>query len=172
MRRNIRVHRAHHAQVVHQFAQLRKDFADFNAGLAPGRKLEGGTHGHPVHAWNRLAVQLGQRRFGVPRIHVRGGALGENMDDPFGLGGKRRGFGQERGLRFPGPGRRRQQVIPKERGQTQSAKPHARPLQKLPPGQKPVLQPREMLRFIFVVLIHNVILIHMTHFANLRFRFR
>ena len=34
MRRNVRVHRAHHAQVVHHFAQLRKNFADLNAGFS------------------------------------------------------------------------------------------------------------------------------------------
>ena len=38
---------------------------------------------------------LRQRRFGVPGIHVRRRALGENVDDMFGLGGElRRARGQ------------------------------------------------------------------------------
>jgi hypothetical protein len=64
----------------------------------------------------------------------------------------------------------RKQLVAKHGRQAQRAEAHARPLEKLAPRQKMILQPGGVFLLVFVILIHTVILIDMTPGANFRFR--
>src|ERR1051326_5401556 len=90
MCRNVGVTRADHRQVVDQIAEFREHFADLDAGLAFLLELEWGLHGYALVSGNGAAVVLRKSGFGIPGINVGRGALREDMDDVFGLGGEMR----------------------------------------------------------------------------------
>jgi hypothetical protein len=79
----------------------------------------------------------------------------------FGLGGQRRCLGQQGGLDLRATGQWGEQLIAEEGCEAQGAKTHAGPLQELAPRQEVILKMDGML-----VLIHSVILIHLTYPAN------
>ena len=90
-----------------------------------------------------LAVAEGEGGLGVPRVEVRGGTLGEDMDDGFGLAGEMRRLGEEwaRPESKGGGGRCAKELgLRDERGETEGAHAHADAGEKLAAGQKIVLE--------------------------------
>ena len=101
--RHIRVHRANHRDVVDVLGDVRKQFAHLDAALAVLLELErrlkrraGVALGLQIVHRQRLAVQFGQRRLRIERIHVRRSAIREDVNDALGLGRKVRRFRSER----------------------------------------------------------------------------
>ncbi len=78
MIRNIRVHGADDAHIVHALAQHREDLADFNTALSVFLEREGRLHQVPGFALmlrnlagQRLAIVLFQHRLGIETVHLR-----------------------------------------------------------------------------------------------------
>jgi hypothetical protein len=98
--------------VVDVARHVREEFGDFDAGLARGDELPGGTADDGLsevdaagfEAFNKLggncfAVPLGESRLGVPGVDVGDTAVHEEVDDGLGARLGMRGLGSERGSR-------------------------------------------------------------------------
>ena len=139
---NVGPHGADDGEVVGMGGGLGKGVADLEAGAAVFLKLEGRAHGDAA-VGESLAVAEGEGGLGVPRVEVRGGALGEDMDDGFGLAGEMRRLGEEwaRPESKGGGGRCAKELgLRDERGETEGAHAHADAGEKLAAGQKIVLE--------------------------------
>ncbi len=124
---NVGPHGADDGEVVGMGGGLGKGVADLEAGAAVFLKLEGRAHGDAA-VGESLAVAAGKGGLGVPRVEVRGGALGEDMDDGFGLAGEMRRLGEKRaGPESKGGGGRRADELGlrHERGETEGSDAHA-----------------------------------------------
>ena len=102
-----------------------------------------------------LAVELRQFRLRIPRVHLRGAARCENMDDVLGLGREMRRLRRERADHLHAAGvQRRSTLCPridsKNRSQAHSAKSHACAQQELTPGEDDVIRGRRVLANVFV----------------------
>ena len=152
MRGNVRVHGLDDAEVVHLFAEVRENFADFDAGFSFFGKLERRRHRHAAHAGNFFAVHLGERRFVIPSVQMRRRALRKNVDDVLGLRGQRRRFRQQVRLgldRVRGAG---EQAFTQKRREAQRAKAHARALQELAAGEKVIFEVHQLM----LVGVHRI----------------
>lgn len=144
MIRHIRVHGTNHADVINVRGDVREEVADFDAALAVRLELEGRLKGRArlalgleiVHR-QRLAVELGEHGLGIKGVHVRRPAVGEDVDDAFGLGGKLRGTRGERGVVADLIG---EQTRAEQLRQAQHPKAHAAAAEKIPPREEAVLQ--------------------------------
>ncbi len=147
MVRHVRVHRTDDAQVVCAFGHVREQLADLQPALSVPGKLERRGKGGAGLAFGLefqrelFAVPLRQCGFRVEGVHVRGAAVGEDVNHPFGPTREvrragRQGGGHRGGLRA---GR-----LPQERGQSQRAEAEAAAIQKLAAGQEVVFQRRRM----------------------------
>ena len=143
VRRNVRVTGADDRHVIHVRGEFGKNLAHFDA------RLERRGVAHAVGAGDGLAVVFGERRHGVPGVDVRRRALGEDVDDVFGLGGKmglpgrkRIRIGGQAGFRPGGFGQ--PEAVAQQRRQAQGAEAHAEPVEELPPGEEEVLRPGGM----------------------------
>ena len=100
---HIRLHRAHHAQVIRVLAEMRKHVTDRDAALPVANELEwrrkrctGQPLGHEVGDRQGFAVVPSQHRLGVKAVHVRQAAVHENVNDALGPGRKVRAAWRER----------------------------------------------------------------------------
>ena len=90
------------ADVVHVLRRFRKDFADLDAALSAGLKLERrrqrrarGPFGGEVACGDRLAGPFGERGFGVEGVHLRRSAIQVDVNDVPCTCGEVRRFGRE-----------------------------------------------------------------------------
>jgi hypothetical protein len=97
------MHRTDNAQIVRAGTQVWKNLADFKPRLTVARELEWGLHQATRLAlrfqisprWT-LPIVFVQRWLGVKSIDLRGPAIHEQMDNPFGPRGKHWATGSQR----------------------------------------------------------------------------
>jgi hypothetical protein len=101
--RHIGMHRSNDRDVVHTLSDAGKNLADLDAALAEffefvrrRKRRAGFAFGFQVLHRHMVCRRIFQRRFWVEGIHLRGPAIGENMDDVFGFGRKLGLLGRER----------------------------------------------------------------------------
>ena len=153
VRRDVGIHRADDRHVVHVLRGLGEELADLDARLAVGFELERRAHRDAV-APDGLVVHFREHRFRIPGIHVRRGALREDVDDGLGLAGKlgrmrcegirpiRHAHGRQahprrvghNGLRASGGGDETEWI--EQAGETQSAEAQADAVEELAAGQE------------------------------------
>ena len=105
-------HRAHQADVVHDFGQMRQHFGDLGARLAVAGELEAGAHHGRIGPDEGIALtpddrrrqgatlEFGQLGLGVEELQLARGAAHEEVDHPFGRALELRGsWGQRRRTR-------------------------------------------------------------------------
>lgn len=96
---HLRIHRAHHRDVVGELCGAGKDLADFEAALAAALELEGRgkcrarlAFGEEVLAGQLLAGVFGERGLWIECVHVRRPAIEEEVNDALGSCAVVRGF--------------------------------------------------------------------------------
>lgn len=139
---NVGPHGADDGEVVGMGGGLGKGVADLEAGAAVFLKFEGRAHGDAAIG-ESFAIEAGKGGLGVPRVEVRRGTLGEDMNDGFGLAGEMRRLGEKRtGPEGEGGGGRRAKELGlrDERGEAEGADAHADAGEELAAGQKIVLE--------------------------------
>src|SRR6202167_6622831 len=84
MVRDLRVHRANHADVVNRVSQLGENLTDLDAALAAAAEVErraeqiaGLALTQQVAAGDGLATVLLQHRLGIERVHLGGTVVGK-----------------------------------------------------------------------------------------------
>src|SRR5687768_2093295 len=104
------LHRANEANVIHAFAEIRKEIADQRAAFAAGTKLPAGLQENALLIreaaadTSGLAVRFEELRLVVERVHVGDAAVGENENDALRFGGVMRKFWRERVRRIAAVG--------------------------------------------------------------------
>jgi hypothetical protein len=156
---DIGVHRADDGDLVDARGDMREEFADLDAGLPVFFERERRAVGGAGFALGleiereRFAVVFVQRRFGVEGVDLGRTAVGENVDDAFGLGGEMRGARREGVVEIDagiGAGRRAdggrdgfgEEVWPGESGETEGAETDAAAIQKIAAGEEGILGAR------------------------------
>ena len=127
MVRHLRIHRAHHGDVVGELRGAGEDLADFEAALAVGLELEGRgkrraglAFGAEVFVGQLLTGVFCERGLGVERVHMRRPAVEEEVDDALGPPGEVRSLRRERAHRLR-RARRRQQAREAHRAHAHAA---------------------------------------------------
>ena len=105
MIRHIGLHGADDTYVINALGDVRKKFTHLDAAPSVFLKLErrlkrraGAAFGGEIINRQWFAVELGEDRLGIKRVHVRRTAVGKDVDDALGLGGKMRSMRGERAI--------------------------------------------------------------------------
>ena len=153
---HIRVHRAHHADVVDRLRGPGKNLAHLDPALPvffeSERRLVARAR-LPLRAEmlhrQRLAVKLREPRLRVEGVHMRRPAVHEKVDDALRLRREMRRFRRER-IQIRHLGGAGSQRIPQHAAQRQRAHPHSAAVEKIAAGEKLIGEARSV-----VVLGHG-----------------
>ena len=124
---HLRIHRAHHRDVIGELRGLREDLADFEAALAVGLELEGRGKrraglalGEEIFVGQLFPGIFRKRGLGVERVHMRRPTVEEEVDDALGATGEVRRLWRKRTNRLR-RARRRQQTREAHRAHAHAA---------------------------------------------------